>query len=192
MVVNILILKSWLVPPLGRESLAGIQAKMLLVHVLKFQFPKSQFWMLLVIMECSVDMRYIIPRNQNLPKLQAPGGDVILAKRFFAIKDVTVCFVCFVCWVTKLCSTLCDPMDCSLPGFPVLHYLPKFLKIHVHWVNDAIQPSHPLSPPSPPAFNLSQHQGLFQWVSSSHQVTKVLELQLQHQSFQWITRVDFL
>ena len=67
---------------------------------------------------------------------------------------------------------------------------PEFAQTHVHWVSDAIQPFHPLSPPSPPALNLSQHQGLFQWVGSSHQVAKVLELQLQHQSFQWIFRVD--
>ena len=84
-----------------------------------------------------------------------------------------------------------DPMDCSTPGFPVLHSLPEFAQIHVHWVGDAIQPSHPLSSPSP-ALNLSQHQGLCQWVSSSHHVAKVLELQLQHQSFQWMFRVDFL
>ena len=77
-------------------------------------------------------------------------------------------------------------MDCSMPGFPVLHYLPKFAKTHVHWVSDAVQPFHPLSAPSPPAFNLSQHQGLFQWVGSSHHVAQVLELQLQHQSFHWI------
>ena len=70
-----------------------------------------------------------------------------------------------------------DPMDCSTPGFPVLHYLPVFTQTHVHWVSDAIQSSHPLLSPSPPAFNLSQDQGLFQWVSSSHQVDKVLELQ---------------
>ena len=75
---------------------------------------------------------------------------------------------------------------------PCLHYLPKFAQTHVHGVGDAIQPSHPLSSPSPLAFNPSQHQGLFQWVSSSHQVAKVLELQLQHQSFQWIFRNDFL
>ena len=87
---------------------------------------------------------------------------------------------------------LCDPMDCSTPGFPVRHFLPEFAQTHIHWVGDAIQPSHPLSSPSPLALNLSQHQGLFQWVSSSHQVAKVLELQLQHQSFQWIFRVDFL
>ena len=69
---------------------------------------------------------------------------------------------------------------------------PEFIQTHVHWVGDAIQPSHPLLSPSPPTFNLSQHQGLFKWVSSSHQVAKVLELQLQHQSFQWIFRTDFL
>ena len=80
-------------------------------------------------------------------------------------------------------------MDCSTPGFPVLHYLSEFAQTHVHWVSDAIQPSHPLSPPSPPALSPSQHQGLFQWVSSLHQVVKVLEL--QHQSFQWIFRVYF-
>ena len=86
--------------------------------------------------------------------------------------------------------TLCNPMDCSTPGFPVLHHLPEFAQIHVYWVSDAIQPSYPLSSPSPPAFNLSHHQGLFQWVGSSHQVAKVLEL--QHQSFQWIFRTHFL
>ena len=76
-------------------------------------------------------------------------------------------------------------MDCSTPGPPVHHQLPEFTETHVHRVSDAIQPSHPLLSPSPPALNLSQHQGLFQWVSSSHQVAKVLEFQLQHQSFQW-------
>ena len=75
-------------------------------------------------------------------------------------------------------------MDCSTPGFPVLHCLPKFAQTPVHWVNDAIQPSHPLSPPPSSALNLPQHQALFQGVSSSHQVAKVLETQLQHQSFQ--------
>ena len=69
---------------------------------------------------------------------------------------------------------------------------PEFTQTHVHWVGDAIQPSHPLSSRSPPAFNLSQHQGLYKWVSSLHQVAKILELQLQHQSFQWIFRTDFL
>ena len=82
-------------------------------------------------------------------------------------------------------------MDCSTPGFPVQRQLPEFTQAHVNRVGDAIQPSHPLSSPSP-AFNLSQHQGLFQWVSSSHQVAKVLDFQLQHQCFQWIFRTDFL
>ena len=74
--------------------------------------------------------------------------------------------------------TLCDPMDCSTPGLSVHHQLPEFIQTQVHWVSDAIQPSHPLSSPSPPAFSLSQHQGLFKWVSSLHQLAKVLELQL--------------
>ena len=95
------------------------------------------------------------------------------------------------CSVTQSCPTLHSPMDCSTPGFFVLHHLPELAQTHVHWVGDAIQPSHPLSSPSP-AFTLSQHQGLFQWVSSWQQVAKVLELQFQHQSFQWIFRIDFL
>ena len=94
--------------------------------------------------------------------------------------------------VTQSCQTLCDPMNCSMPGLPVHHQLLEFTQTHVHWVGDAIQPSHPLSSPSPPAPNPSQHQGLFQWVSSSHQVAKVLEFQLQHQSFQWTPRTDLL
>ena len=88
--------------------------------------------------------------------------------------------------------TLCDPMDCSTPGFPVHHQLPELTQTHVHWVGDATQPSNPLSVPSPPAFNLSQHQGVFQLVSSLHQVAKVLEFQLQHQPFQWIFRTDLI
>ena len=93
--------------------------------------------------------------------------------------------------VIQLCLTLCNPMNHSTPGLPVHHQLPEFTQTHVHRVGDAIQPSHPLSSRSLPAINLSQHQGLFQWVSSLHQVAQ-LELQLQHQSFQWIFRVDFL
>ena len=95
--------------------------------------------------------------------------------------------------------TLYDPMNCSTPGFPVHHQLPEFTQTHVHWVGDAIRPSHPLSSPScplsspsPPALNLSQHQGLFQWVNSSHEVDKVLEFQLEHHSFQRNPRADLL
>ena len=94
----------------------------------------------------------------------------------------------YCCSVTQSYLTLWDPMDCSTPGFPVLHHLLESAQTHVHRVSDAIQPSHPQSSPSLPAFNLSQHQDLFHWVGSSHQVAKVLEFQLQHQSFQWIFR----
>ena len=94
--------------------------------------------------------------------------------------------------VTQSCLTLCNPKDCSTPGLPVHHQLLEFIKTHVHWVGDAIQPSHHLSSPPPPAFSLFQHQGLFQWVSSLHQVAKVLEFQFQHQSFQWVIRTNFL
>ena len=94
--------------------------------------------------------------------------------------------------VTQSCPTLCNPMDCSSPGFPIHQQLLEFAQTPVHRVSDAIQPSHPLLSPSPPDFNLSQHQDLFQWVSSSHQVARVLELQLQHQSFQWTFRTDLL
>ena len=76
---------------------------------------------------------------------------------------------CCCCSIAKSCPILCDPMDCSMSGFPVLYYLPEFAQIHVHWVGDAIHPSHPLLSPSPPAFSLFQHHGLFQWVSFSHQ-----------------------
>ena len=78
---------------------------------------------------------------------------------------------------SQLCPTLCDPVDCSMPGPPVYHQLLEFTQTHVHWVSDAIQPSHPLSSPSPPIFSLSQHQDIFKWVSSLYQVAKVLEFQ---------------
>ena len=81
---------------------------------------------------------------------------------------------CCCCSVTQSCPTLCEPMDCSIPDFPVLHYLLKFAQTQVHWLDD-VQPSHPRSTPSPHALNLSQHQGVFQWVSSLHQVVKVLD-----------------
>ena len=102
--------------------------------------------------------------------------EIISAKTFLSMFQL----ICYFSSVHSLSHVqLCDPMDVSMPGFPVLHYLPEFAQTHVHWVDDAIQPSHPLPPPSPFAFNHSQHQGLFQWVSSLHQVAKVQELQLQ-------------
>ena len=94
--------------------------------------------------------------------------------------------------VVQSCPTLCVPMIHSTPGLPVHHQLPEFTQTCVHRVSDAIQPSHPLSSPSPPAPNPSQHQGLFQWVNSSHEVAKVLEFQLQYQSFQRNPRADLL
>ena len=122
---------------------------------------------------------------------RADGGILRVPKGIPAHRPSTVtqCFLKFThssllelkywicCSVAKSCLTVFDPMDCRMPGFPVHHHIPKFSQIHIHWVCDAIQPPHPLSSPSP-AFNLSQHQGLFHWVSSSHQVVKELELQL--------------
>ena len=100
-----------------------------------------------------------------------------------ASKHVYIFKYCCCCSFAQLCTILCDPMDYSTPVFLVLHYLPEFAQ-RVRWVGDAIQPSHPLSSPSS-ALNLSQNEGLSQWFSPSHQ-------ELQHQSFQWIFRVDFL
>ena len=88
-------------------------------------------------------------------------------------------------------STLCNPMNCSTPGLPIPHHLPKLAQAHIHCISDVIQSSHPLTPPSLSTLNLSQNQGLFQWVNCSHQMNKILELQLQHQSFQWIFRSWF-
>ena len=90
---------------------------------------------------------------------------------------------CWCCSVTQSCLTLYNCMDCSMPGLPVPHHLPEFAQIHAHCISDAVQPSYPLMPSFPSTLNLSQHQGLFQWVICSHQMTKILELQLQHQSF---------
>ena len=112
-----------------------------------------------------------------------------------ANKCMKRCFISYVIHISSIVQsypTLCDPMNCSMPSLPVHHKLLELTQTHVHRVGDAIQPSHPLSSPSPPAPNPSQHQGLFQWVNSLHEVTKVLEFQLQHQSFQWTPRTDLL
>ena len=134
---------------------------------------------------------------------------------FFFSPGFIICTVCFsifllfmVLTLIQICSqavylfpqylvqslshvpTLCDPKGYSMPGFPVHHQLPELAQTHVHWVNDVTP--HPLLSPSSPAFSLSQHQRIFQWVSSLHQVAKVLGFQLQRQSFQWIFRTDFL
>ena len=85
--------------------------------------------------------------------------------------------------VAQLCPTLCDPINCSMPGLPVHHQLPEFTQTHVHWVGGAIQPSHPLLSPSPPALNPSQHQSLFQWVNSSHEVALASVLPMNTQDW---------
>ena len=94
--------------------------------------------------------------------------------------------------VSQSCPTLCNPMRHSTPGLPVHHPLLEYTQTYIYWISDDIQPSHPLSSPSPPAFNLSKHQHLFKWVSSLHQVAKILEFQLQHHSFLRRLRTDLL
>ena len=127
-----------------------------------------------------------LPKNgMNFKSFRREWGALCEKSRQIVHSFLTVS--CQFSSVAQSCLTLCHPMDCSMPGLAVHHQFPELAQTPVHRVGDAIQPSHPLSSPSPPAFNLSQHQGLFQWVSSSHQVTKVVELQLQHQSFQWIS-----
>ena len=94
---------------------------------------------------------------------------------FYSIVQYPLFITCHCCFsVSQSCPTLCNPIDCSTPDFPVLHHLPEFTQIHVHWVSDATEPSHPLPPSSPIAFDLYQHPSLFQWVGSWHQVAKVL------------------
>ena len=115
-----------------------------------------------------------------------PSGRVAIRKRNEAAKVGSVQFS------RSVVSNSLRPMDCSTPGLPVHQQLPKLAQTHVHRVGDAIQQSHPLLSPSPPTFNLSQHQGLFKWVSSSHQVAQGLEFQHQHHSFWWIFRTCFL
>ena len=128
------------------------------------------------------------------PSLLIPGSVVFLLQKlqylsfFVFLQFSSVQFSSFA----QSCPTLCNPMNRSTPGLPVHHQLPEFTQTHVHRVGDAIQPSHPLLSPSPPAPDPSQHQSLFQWVNSSHEVAKVLEFQLWHQSFQRNSRTDLL
>ena len=119
-----------------------------------------------------------LPWNGNLHILKKESYSILASVQFSS--------------VAQLCPTLCDPMNCSTPGLPVHHQLPEFTQTHVHRIGDAIQPSHPLSSPFPPAPNPSQHQSLFQSVNSLHEVAKVLEFQLYHHSFQRISRTDHL
>ena len=122
-----------------------------------------------------------LPIYQNRPWELSPDMHTLLTV-LNTIWKRSKCFIGLFQFssVVQLCPTFCDPMDCSTPGLLVHHQLPELAQTHLHWVGGAIQPSHPLSSPSPPAFSLSQHQSLFKWVSFSHEVAKVLEFQLQH------------
>ena len=157
----------------------------------------SRVWLFVNPWTAACQASLLITNSQSLLKLMSiesvmPSNHLILCHLLLLLPSIfpSISSVQFSS-VAQSCPTLWDPMDCSTPGLPVCHQLPEFTQTHVHWVGDAIQPSHPLLSPSP-AFNLSQHQGIFQWVSSSYQVAKVLEFQLQHQSFQWIFRIGFL
>ena len=127
-----------------------------------------------------------IPWTKEPGELQSMGWQGIRHER---VTNTFTFFLFRLSSVTQSCPTVWDSKDCTTPGFPVHHQLPEMAQTHVHWLGDAIQLLHPLLSPSLPAFNFSQHLGLFQWVSSSHQVVRVLELQLHHQSFQWIFRM---
>ena len=140
--------------------------------------------------------RLIFFRINWLDLLEVQGTLKSLSQHHSSNASILWCSAFFICFsfssVAQSCPTLYNPMNRSTPGLSVLHQLPESTQTHVHWVGDVIQPSHPLSSPSPPALSLSQYQGLFKWVSSSHQVAKVLDFQLQHQSFQWTLRTDLL
>ena len=128
-------------------------------------------WIIFVVRRCPVHSWMF----SSIPGLGPLDDGNIMPLKAMTIKNVySVQFSS----VAQSCLTLCDPMNCSTPGLPVHHQLPEFTETHVHRVSDTIQPSHPLSSPSPPAPNPSQHQSLFQWVTSSHEVAKVLEFQL--------------
>ena len=153
--------------------------------VFKLIPSKTQNWLDKPV--CYTPISRLLIRERKCLKTQSGTRSLTHNMHF----EITLAQVSWFTSVPQSCPTLCDPMDCSTPGFPVHNQLPELTHTHVHRVGEAIQPSHPLLSPSP-AFNLAQRQGLFQWVSSSHQVIKVLEFQLQHQSFQWIFRTDFL
>ena len=141
-------------------------------------------WVAMASSRGSSCLLYLLDSQVGSLPLVPPGQPILtLYRLLFSVQFSSV---------AQSCPTLCDPMNCSTPRLPVHHRLPKFTQTHVHPVSDAIQLSHPLSSPSPPAPNPSQHQSLFQWVNSSHEVAKVLEFQLQHQSFQWTPRTDLL
>ena len=141
--------------------------------------------------EAPIILEWIATELGSHSLLESTKNDSKFKTRTYGQAPSQIPYSCFpLSSVAQSLPTLCKPKDFNMPDFPVHRQLPEFAHTHVHRVGDAIQPSLLLSP-SPPALNLSQHQGLFQWVSSSHQVAKTLEFQLQHQSFQWIFRTDF-
>ena len=133
-------------------------------------------------------LEWLAMPSSSISSLMSPA----LAGRFLTTSTTWANTLFQFSSVAQSCATLRDLMDHSTSGLLVHHQLPESTQTHLHWVSDAIQTSHPLLSPSPPAFNLSQHQGLFKWVSSSHQVAKVLEFQIQPQFFQWTPRTDLL
>ena len=140
----------------------------------------------------SVTRSHEIKRRLLLGRKAMTNLDSILKSRDITL-PTKICIVkamVFPVQFSYLCPTLYDPMNHSTPGLPVHHQLLEFTQTHVHQVSDTIQPCHPLSSPSPTAPNPSKHQDLFQWVTSSHEVAKVLKFQLQYQSFQWTLRTD--
>ena len=142
----------------------------------------QMLFQLVCLMSSSSKSRYA--HGQNVLYVTVPGAPRIpILGDSVKVGCMSACSVQFGS-VPQSCPALCNPMDCSTPGFPVHHQLPELAQTCIHQVSDAIQPSHPLLSPSPPAFDLSQHQSLFQGVSSSHKVAKVLELQFPHRPFQ--------
>ena len=149
--------------------------------VLHMKWPK--YWSFSLNISSSNEHSGLLSLRIDWLDLIAVQGTLKSLLQHHSSKASILCFSVQFSSVSQSCATLCDPMKCSMPGLPVHHQLPEFTHIHLHWVGDAIQPSHPLLSPSPPTFNLSQHQSLFKRVSSSHHMVKVLEFQLKHQSF---------
>ena len=151
-----------------------------LVMIKSVKISTVSFWYVFYLLEA---LFWLLKNKQ--------GTTILGSNKVISESSTHTCLVHFSS-VAQSCLTLCNPMNHSTPGLPVHHQLPESTQTHVHRVDDAIQPSHPLSSPSPPAINLSQHQGLFKRDNSLHEVAKVLEFQLQHQSFQWTPRTDLL
>ena len=155
-------------------------------RALSFTFFLFKLFIYLTVLDLSYGMQDLVPWAGTEPRPLALEHRVLATGPSGKFLEFYFKQVYQFSSVTQSCPTLRDPMDCSTPGLPVHHQLLELAQTHVYRVGDAIQPSHPLLSPSSPAFNLSQHQDLFQWISSLHQVAKVLDFQLQHQSYQWI------